>query len=160
MKIVLIVLLIFSQQAFAQKQFTFISDYQLDKTCDGSKKPSSRNAVISFTDPKSLASGEPDYENSPKGYMTIKFQGIQSAIWEEVIFISKDKSNPNTDIYAISKTSVDWNIAYVMKHDPKVKGFKPLNKFYKYVILMGYDNGKTPGELPQYYTAFYCNLTK
>lgn len=160
MKILLIALLLFSQQIFAQKKFTFSSDYQLDKTHDGSKKGSSRNAIISFIDPKSLASGEPDYENSPKGYITIKFEGIQSVIREEVIFISKDKSNPYTDIYAISKTSVDWNIAYVMKHDPKVKGFKPLNKYYKYVILMGYDSGKTPGELPQYYTAFYCNLTK
>ncbi len=150
----LICIILFSPiMVFCQnKHFTFSSDYQFDKTYDGSKKESRHTATISFSDPKSITVNGADLEGSPKGYMIFKFKGVDS--WEEDIVYMGNNSQ-GYDIYAITNTQTDNDIIYVIKSKHKIR-----TKLYNYTIILGKEDQDNMGGLPKYFTAFHCNMIK
>lgn len=153
MKTFILILFLIPISVFAQnKKFTFFSDYQFDKTYNGSKKEGYRKATISFSDPKALTKEGTEFENLPRGTMIFKFEGLNQ-IKEEIIYIGKNQSG--ADIYAITNTQTGNDIIYVIKSSHKVG-----QKTYGYTILLGKSDENNQGGLPKYFTAFHCNITK
>lgn len=152
MRTLLLFLFLIPVISFGQnKRFVFFSDYQLDKTYNGSKKEGHRKATITFSDPKLITVEGTDFEKLPKGYMTFKFEGLDQDK-EEIIFI---KRSNGLDIYAITNTQTGNDIIYVSKHTHKVG-----NKTYEYTIMYGKTEENDMWAKPKYYTTFHCNLTK
>ena len=133
------------------KQYSFISDYQIDKTYNGSKKEGFKKATISFSDPKLITVDGTDFENLPKGYITFKFEGL-SPVKEEIIFVKRFNG---LDAYAITNTQVGNDIIYVSKHTHKVG-----TKTYDYTIMWGKTEENNMWGTPKNYTTFHCNLKK
>lgn len=133
------------------KRFVFFSDYQLDKTYNGSKKEGFKKATITFSDPKLITVEGTDFDNLPKGFMTFKFEGLDQ-VKEEVIYV---KRMNGLDAYAITNTEVGNDIIYVSKHTHKVG-----NKTYDYTIMWGKTEENNMWGTPKYFTTFHCNLRK
>lgn len=133
------------------KRFVFFSDYQLDKTYNGSKKEGFKKATITFSDPKLITVEGTDFDNLPKGFMTFKFEGLDQ-VKEEVIYV---KRMNGLDAYAITNTEVGYDIIYVSKHTHKVG-----NKTYDYTIMWGKTEENNMWGTPKYFTTFHCNLRK
>src|ERR1035437_6936373 len=129
MRTLFLILLFIPVVSFGQnKRFVFFSDYQLDKTYNGSKKEGFRKATITFSDPKLITVEGTDFDNLPKGYMTFKFEGLDQ-VKEDIIFVRRMNG---LDAYAITNTQVGNDIIYVSKHTHKVG-----NKTYDYTIMWG-----------------------
>lgn len=133
------------------KRFVFFSDYQLDKTYNGSKKEGFKKATITFSDPKLITVEGTDFDNLPKGYVIFKFEGL-SQVKEEIIFV---KRMNGLDAYAITNTQVGNDIIYLSKHTHKVG-----TKTYDYTIMWGKTEENNMWGTPKYYTTFHCNLRK
>lgn len=152
MKTLVLILLLFPVISFGQnKRFVFFSDYQIDKTYNGSKKEGFRKATITFSDPKSITVEGTDFDNLPKGFMTFKFDGLD-AVREELIYV---KRMNGLDAYAITSTQVGNDIIYVSKRTHKVG-----NKTYDYTIMWGKTDDNNMWGTPKYFTTFHCNLKK
>ena len=133
------------------KQFTFFSDYQLDKTYNGSKKEGHRKATITFSDPKSNTVEGTEFDKLPTGYITFKFEGLYLEK-EDIIFITRSNG---LDIYATLNSPIRNDIIYVSKYTHKVG-----NKTYDYAILYGKTEENDMWGTPKYSTTFHCNLIK
>lgn len=150
MRTLALILLLIPVISFGQnKRYVFFSDYQIDKTYNGSKKEGFRKATITFSDPKLLTVEGTDFENLPKGYMTFKFEGLDQ-VREDIIFV---KRTNGLDAYAITNTQVGTDIIYVSKHTHKVG-----NKTYDYTIMWGKAEENNMWGTPKYFTTFHCNL--
>ena len=132
-------------------QQKFYSDYQLDKTYSGSKKEGKEKVTISFDDPKPKTKGNENFNDLPKGFITIKYEGLKE-IKNELIYLGKN--NSNADIYSITKTQQDYDVVYIIKETHKV-GLKN----YTHTILLGKADSDNYGGLPLYFTAYHCNKT-
>ncbi|MCJ7936143.1 MAG: hypothetical protein MUW56_21565 [Chryseobacterium sp.] len=111
------------------RQIQFYSDYQLDKTYNGSRKESRRKATIIMND-----------LNKPNPLsVTIKYEGI--------------KNKSAADIYSITKTEQDYDVLYIIKEPHKVG-----TKNYSCTILLGKSDPNNLGGLPLYFTAFHSNI--
>ena len=134
------------------RNYKFISDYQIDKTYNGSKKQGREKVLIVVSDPKLMTPKDAELENSPRGAFVFKFDGV-SPIKQDVVFMGSNSQGH--DIYAITHTDTDHDIIYIMKGSNKFG-----SKTYMYTVLLGKTDINNMGGLPKYYTAFYCNLTK
>lgn len=151
MRILIIIFLLIPTITNAQnKYYTFFSDYQFDKTYNGSKKESRHFATISFSDPKSITVPGSDLQHSPRGYMIFKFDGLPASK-EEVTFLERSKQG--YDIYAITNTETGNDIIYVIKDNHTIN-----KKLYNYTILLGKVDENNIGAIPKYFTAFHCNM--
>lgn len=130
-------------------QQKFYSDYQLDKTYNGSKIEGRKKVNISFDDPKPKTKGNEDFKSLPKGIITIKYEGLNE-IKNEIVYLGKNESN--TDIYTITKTQQDYDVVYIIKETHKVG-----TKNYTHTILLGKADPNNYGGLPLYFTAYHCN---
>ena len=122
----------------------------MDKTYNGSKKPGTHKATITFSDPKSMTKEGTPFEKLPTGYMIFKFEGLEQTK-EEIIYI---KSFQNQDVYAILNPQTGNDIIYVIRYNHKVG-----DKSYTYSIIFGKADDTDFNAPLQYYTAFHCNLT-
>ncbi|MDC8099156.1 hypothetical protein [Chryseobacterium rhizosphaerae] len=132
------------------KKIQFHSDYQLDKTYNGSRKESRRKATIIMNDPKPLTKPNMGFDNLPKGFIMIKYEGL-NPINNEIIYIGKNKSG--ADIYSITKTEQDYDVLYIIREPHKVG-----TKNYSCTILLGKSDASNLGGLPLYFTAFHSNI--
>lgn len=135
------------------KETTFFSDYQTDKTYGGTNSESRNKVTISFSDPKSLTKVGTDFEKLPKGYVTIKYADLNQ-IKQQIVFLGKHEKT-GADIYAIQTNDIGYDIIYVMKAIQKFHG-----KSYSYMFLLGKTDENNIGGMPKYYTRFHCNLKK
>lgn len=131
--------------------YYFYSDSQLDITLNGSRKEGKRNVHISFEDPKPNTKGNEDFDNLPKGSITIKYDGL-NPIKDEIVYLGKNKSN--AEIYLITKTQQDYDILYVFTENHKVG-----DKNCSHTIMLGKANLNNLGGMPLYFTAYHCNKT-
>lgn len=153
MKQLLLLLSAFPILLIAQnKKINFYSDYQFDKTYDGSKVEGFKKATIKFNDPKLLTKKDMAFENLPRGLVTFKFARLNE-INETIIYLGKNKSN--NDMYAITNSETGNDIIYLVKETHKVG-----KKTYSHTILLGKTDEENMGGLPKYFTAFHCNITK
>lgn len=153
MKNLLLILLALPLMLVAQnKKINFFSDYQFDKTYDGTKLEGYKKATIKFSDPKLLTKKDVAFEDLPRGLVTFKFAGLNE-INETIIYLGKNKSN--NDMYAITNSETGNDIIYLIKETHKVG-----KKTYSYTILLGKTDEENMGGLPKYFTAFHCNITK
>jgi len=153
MKILTLLLFLIPVIGFGQnRNLKFFSDYQYDKTYNGSTKNGQKKVSISFSDPKLITPKGADFDDLPRGYMTVKYEGL-SPVKETIIYVGKNKGG--NDIYAITNTNVDYDIIYVIKSLHKVG-----NKSYGYTILWGKADPNNSGGLPENFTALHCNSIK
>lgn len=150
MKTFILFLFLFPSITFAQKnkQLNFISDYQYNGNVSHHK------LVISFSDPKLITKEGTEFKNRPKGYLAYQFEGLKQSM-EQIIFVTN--YNSETDIYAVINSESGYDIMYVIKSTHKIG-----NKTYGFTIILG-TIGKSnigEGELPEYFDAIHCNLTK
>lgn len=151
MRTLFFILLFFPIISFGQnKRIKFLSNYQIDKTYNGSKVSGHRKATIIFSDPKSMTKDGTSFEKLPKGYVIFKFEGLDQSK-EEIIYL---KSMDNQDIYAITNSETGNDIIYVMKYRHKIG-----DKSYTYSVVLGKTNESNLNAPLQYFTAFHCNLT-
>jgi hypothetical protein len=153
MKKLLIILIVFPVMLIGQnKKINFYSDYQFDKTYDGTKVEGYKKATIKFSDPKLLTKKDMPFDELPKGFAIFRFDGLDE-VKETIIYIGKNESND--DIYAITNTETGNDIIYVIKEIHKVG-----KKTYSHTILLGKSDENNIGGLPKYFTAFHCNIVK
>jgi hypothetical protein len=137
---------------FAQnKKTNFYSDYQFDVTYDGTKLEGNKKVNIVFSDPKKITKEGMQFDELPKGFLSIKFEGLNK-IEETIIYIKKIS---NQDIYSITNSETGNDIIYVIKETHKAR-----KKIYSHIILLGKANENNIGGLPKYFTAFHCNIVK
>jgi hypothetical protein len=86
----------------------------------------------------------------PKGFVTIKYEGLNPII-NEIVYIGKNKSG--ADIYGITRTNEDYDTLYIIREPHKVK-----SKNYGYTVLLGKSNPNNLGGLPLYFTALHSNI--
>lgn len=134
------------------KKYTFFSDYQFDKTYDGTNVVNKRKVTISFSDPKSITIEGTEFEKLPKGFIKIKYEDLKE-ISEEIIFMGRNKSD--ADIYSILNSGTGYDVIYIIKSTHKLG-----QKTYGYTILLGKADENNLGGLPTYFTAFHSNLKK
>lgn len=153
MKKFLLILLFLPPIIFAQNKLTnFYSDYQFDKTYNGTKVEGYKKVTLKFSDPKLLTKENMEFDDLPKGFMTVKFEKLKS-INETIIYIGKNKSN--NEMYAITSSETGNDIIYIIKGTHKVG-----KKTYTHTILLEKTDEYNQGGLPKYFTAFHCNITK
>ncbi|OAQ43536.1 hypothetical protein A5893_17115 [Pedobacter psychrophilus] len=153
MKLTLLLFILLPILTFGQnKKHTYFSDYQFDKTFNGSKVEGHKKVSITFSDPKLITPKNAEFENLPRGYVTFKFEGL-NPVTETIVFIGKN--GDGNDIYAITNSNVDLDVIYLVKTVEKIG-----SKNYSYIILWGKADSNNQGGLPKYFTAFHCNLIK
>ena len=153
MKKILFLLLLLPTIIFAQNKTTnFFSDYQFDKTYNGTKLEGNKKVTLKFSDPKLLTKENMEFDDLPKGFLTIKFETLKS-INETIIYLGKNKSN--NEMYAITNSETGNDIIYLIKETHKVG-----KKTYSHTILLGKTDENNQGGLPKYFTAFHCNIIK
>lgn len=153
MKKILLILLLLPTIIFAQNKISnYYSDYQFDKTYNGSKVEGYKKVTLKFSDPKLLTKENMEFDDLPKGFLTIKFENLKS-VKETIIYIGKNKSN--NEMYAITNSETGNDIIYIIKETHKVG-----KKTYTHTILLGKSDENNLGGLPKYFTAFHCNITK
>ncbi|PKR31783.1 hypothetical protein [Elizabethkingia anophelis] len=140
------------KESILKQKIQFYSDYQLDKTYSGSRIESRKKVNITIIDPKQLTKQNMSFDDLPKGYITIKYDGLKT-ITNEIVYIGKNRSN--NDIYTITNTQLDYDILYIIRESHKVK-----SKNYSYIILMGKSDGNNLGGLPKFFTAYHSNTLK
>lgn len=133
-----------------QKVVTFFSDLQSEKTKSGKFLEDRRNVTITFLDPKEASKGITEFDDMPKGYLNIKYEGLND-VYNELIYIGQNKGG--SEIYALTYTTLGFDILYLMKGDYKLN-----NKTYNTLILIGQSNSANYGGLPLYYVGYYCNV--
>lgn len=90
-----------NSESLVGKVEIFMSNYQFNKTTDGTEKTTYRVAKISFDDPKNFTIEGTAFEELPKGQMVIEFAGLPE-VREEIVFVGHNANG--YDIYAITKT--------------------------------------------------------
>lgn len=150
MRTLILILLFLPLASFAQKkQFTFFSDYQIDKTYNGSKKVSYHKTTIIFSDPKSITIAGTEFEKLPRGYMSFNYEGLDQ-FKDDIIFLG---SKSNNDIYAITNSRTDNDLIWVIKGIAKISG-----KTYSHIIMWGKSDENDLERSPKYATVFFCTL--
>ena len=137
------------------KKTNFYSDYQFDKTFDGTKLEGFKKVSIQISDPKLLTKSGIKLEDLPRGFVTIKFDGLDK-VTETIVYLKK-RSTKTDDMYAITNSETGNDMIFIIKGLHKVG-----KKSYSHTIVLGgnEDNDNYEGGLPRYYTAFHCNITK
>ena len=130
----------------------YYSDYQLDKTYGGSRVEDRKQVYITLSDPKNLTKEGMRFEDLPKGYVTIQYEGL-NPVKNEILYIGKNRSN--AEIYTVINHQLNYDLLYVIKELHKVG-----NKNYLYTILLGTGDENNLGGLPRYFTAYHCNTFK
>ena len=151
-KIFLILILLPSLISAQNKISTFYSDYQLDKTFDGTRKEGYEKVIIILNDPKFQTTKSMQFADLPNGTIKIKIEGVD-IVTETIVYLAKTKSK--NDIYPITHTETGNDILYVIKEIHKVG-----KKTYSHTILLGKSDEENFSGLPKYFTAFHCNLKK
>ena len=100
-----------------------------------------------YNDPKTLTKKNEKFENLPKGVIIIKYDRFEE-IRNEVVYLGKNEQN--SDMYAITKTTLPYDIVFINNEIGKKNGFDS-------VILFGNANYDNPKEVPKVYTTYFAN---
>ena len=131
---------------------TYIGDFQVDKTYNGSIVKGHDKVTISFVDPKPSTNINDEFKNLPRGSLVIKAEELEEPIKYTMVYA---KPISGGDLYIITSTHDLYNLLCVMRRS-HTEG----NKIYNYSFRTGRVDPSTMAEPLLLYTDYYCNKTQ